>query len=592
MRWTSLFPASVLACGLLAAPNHAQPLPQRTFRQWIGGQEAGGASLDIRADGPGQVAVSHEWLTLSREGSAIRQDMEETVHRAPDGSLAFAWTVQLSREPFEGTATWSPQAPGVLRLVPKNGAPVTQPVPAGALLWPGDLEARYRQAARLRQPLLAVTYSFPLQQWSTVALQPQGPDPRPGFPDAIHFRGQETDGTVRSPLESWISPVAGEVRQTGMLGALPFLVQRAELPVPAQAPATTGFFERTLQPLAPNPFLPWLPEVILRATGGTASLPEDAQQQRLPDGRWRLRRPQPPTPAEAAEAPVTGTPAALDAPYLAASPLVPFRDPAFDGLLRRMALPPGLSRWQLTQRVMDFVFDWITEKDYSVGFASALEVCHHPAGDCTEHGVLAVALLRRLGVPSRGVVGWVAVDGLIGLHFWVEVKLADRWVPVDPTFDQAPASAFRIKLADSDLADLGSVGWDSAATALQGLVWRPESWEAGIRIAGDQVTAPDGSRLRVPGGRWRLAGGILTLTTAHGGPWAVEATTRPDPSDRVGAHHLAGARTQQKGWWSPASRALWVELPQGRWLLVSGVSESESFLLLDQLEVTTARSGN
>ncbi|OIQ66514.1 hypothetical protein GALL_519170 [mine drainage metagenome] len=48
---------------------------------------------------------------------------------------------------------------------------------------------------------------------------------------------------MRSPLESWISPIAGEVRQTGMLGALPFLVQRTELPAPAQAPATTGLIE-------------------------------------------------------------------------------------------------------------------------------------------------------------------------------------------------------------------------------------------------------------------------------------------------------------------------------------------------------------
>lgn len=590
MRWTALLPASVLACGLWAASSPAQPLPLRTFRQWIGGQEAGGASLAIHADGPGQVAVSHEWLTLSRMGMDIRQDLEETVRRAPDGSLTFTWKVQLSREPFEGSATWSPRNPGVLRLVPKNGTPVAQPVPEGAVLWPGDLEVRYREAARLRQPLQAVTYSFPLQQWSTVALQPQGPDPLPGYPDAIHYRGQETDGTVRSPLDSWISPTAGEVRQTGTLGTLPFLVQRTGLPVPAQVPAAAGFFERTLQPLAPNPFLPWLPEVILQVTGGAPVLPEDAQQQRLPDGRWRLRQARPPTPAEAAEPPVTGTPSAADAPDLAPTPLVPFRDPAFDGLLRRMALPPGLSRWQVTRRVMDFVFDWITKKDYSVGFASALEVCHHPAGDCTEHGVLAVALLRKLGVPSRGVVGWVAVNGMLGLHFWVEVKLQDRWIPVDPTFDQAPASAFRIKLADSDLADLGSVGWDSAATALQGLAWHPESWEGGIRIAGERVTAPDGSRLRVPGGAWRLADGILTLTTAQGGPWPVEATTRPDTAERADAHHLAGARSQQKGWWSPAAGALWIELPQGRWLLVSGVSESESFLLLDQLEAATPRS--
>ena len=85
---------------------------------------------------------------------------------------------------------------------------------------------------------------------------------------------------------------------------------------------------------------------------------------------------------------------------------MPFQDRAFDGLIRRLALPPGLSRWDLAKRVNSFVFEWIIEKDFTVGFASALEVAHHPRGDCTEHGVLAVALLRRLGVPARGVTGW------------------------------------------------------------------------------------------------------------------------------------------------------------------------------------------
>ncbi len=587
MRRTALL-APCFAAWILSA----QALPVRTFRQWIAGQEAGGASLEIRTEGADQVAVSREWVALERMGLAVRQEMDETVRRRPDGALAFTWRVSLSQEPFEGTAEWSPAAPRVLRLRPRNGAAVEKPVPEGALLWPGDVEAGYREAARLRRPLRIVTFSFPLQQWSTVALRPEGPAPLPGFPDAVRFTGEEEDGPVRNPLESWISPTAGELRQSGQLGALAFLVQRSELPAPAPSSAApAGFFEQTLQALPPHPFLPWLASITLRATGRTDDLPEDSQQRRVEGGRWQLTRALPPTPAEAAEPPVRGTPPAAEAPYLAATPLVQFRDPAFDGLLRRMALPPGLGRWELARRVTGFVFEWITEKDYSVGFASALEVCHRPAGDCTEHGVLAVALLRRLGVPARGVTGWVALDGTLGLHFWVEVRIGGRWIPVDPTFDQAPASAFRIKLATSDLADLGSVGWDGAAAAMRGLTWTPESWGGPVRLDGDQVTAPDGSWLRVPGARWRLDQGTLVLDLPRAGSQEVRATLRPDPASRRGMRHLAGARSLRTGWWDPASRSLWMALPRDRWLRVDGIPEAAAYGLLDQMETGSSATG-
>jgi hypothetical protein len=275
--------------------------------------------------------------------------------------------------------------------------------------------------------------------------------------------------------------------------------------------------------------------------------------------------------------------------YLAPSPLVQFQDPAFAPLIRRMALPPGLSRWDLARRVNRFVFDWITEKDFTVGFASALEVCHHPRGDCTEHGVLAVALLRRLGVPARGVTGWVGLGEVLGLHFWVEVRLKDRWVPIDPTFEQVPASALRIKLGDTDLADLGSVGWETAATALSGVRWTPEQTE-GLVIHGDQISGPGNIRLRLPGGRWELRGGTLRLRTAKGGPWRTLAVTRPSEAELKGASRLAGGRTFRQGWWQAGPRLLSMDLGDGRWFQVQGVSEAEAYDLLDQLLAPTSSS--
>jgi hypothetical protein len=567
-----------------------QEAPLQTFRQWLGGLEVGGATLVSRQRGTTREVRSHEWMVLSRLGQDIRQEVDQTAQQAPDGRLTFTWRLQLSSEPFEGQAEWSPREPRVLSIQPTHGPAVRKEVPVGALLWPEELEIRLKEAARKRRAFHATTFSFPVQQWSTLQLEPAGAAPLPGFPDAVKFTGQESEGATTAPVEVWISPTAGEIRHRTELGGLELLTQRSELPAPAppKIPAE-NFFERTLQQLPPDPFQLWMPEYVMQAEGALPSLPEDAQQLRISKSRWRLRRAVMPTPSEASQPPTLGTPSPEEARYLAPSPLVPFQDPAFEGLLRRLALPQGLPRWELARRVNAFVFDWITEKDFTVGFASALEVCHHPRGDCTEHGVLAVALLRRLGVPARGVTGWVGLGELLGLHFWVEVRLKDRWVPIDPTFDQAPASALRIKLGDTDLADLGSVGWEGAAQAFSGVRWAPEP--AGpLKVQGDQIHGP-GIQLRLPGGRWDLQHGVLHLRSTTGGPWRVQAVPRPSEAQLKGATRLAGAQTLRSGWWHPHTRTLWADLGGGRWIQLDAISEPDAYGLLDQLMAPTSSSG-
>lgn len=567
-----------------------QEAPARAFRLWMGGQEVGGATRAERRDGATEEVLDRQWIVLSRLGQEIRQEVLQTARKEPGGALTFSWRVQLSAEPFEGRAEWSPQTPGLLSIRPANGPSVQKEVPEGAMLWPGDLETRLQEAARLGRPVRATTFSFPIQQWNTLQLEHRGPAPLPGFPDAVRFEGLESEGPLTTSVEIWISPTAGEVRHRTKLGGVDTLTQRSELPppIPVQS-AARGIFERTLQKLPPHPFQPWVPEWTLRAEGALLDLPEDGQQSRQSGGRWHLRRAPLPTTEEAAQPPVKGRPAPEEVRYLAHSPLVPFHDPAFDGLIRRMALPADLSRWELARRVNTFVFDWITDKDFSVGFASALEVCHRPRGDCTEHGVLAVALLRRLGVPARGVTGWVGLGELLGLHFWVEVRLRDRWVPIDPTFDQAPASALRIKLGDTDLADLGSVGWDTAATALSAVRWIPEQG-APLSIRGDAVSGPAGILLRLPKGRWESEGGLLRLRAGTAGPWRIQAAIRPGEAQLTGAVRMAGARSRRQGWWLPEGRLLYVDLGEGRWLQVEAVAESEAYDLLDQLTAPTSSS--
>lgn len=553
------------------------------YRQWIEGQESGGAEM-VLATQPERIE-HREWTQMERLGASVRQEMTSTAIKAPDGSLHLAWRLTLSQEPMLGQADWSPKEPDKLRVSASGAAPAVLKVPPGAYIWPGDSEAALKEAAGSARPIRFTEFSPGTQQWSQVDLKPLGAEPLPGFPDTLHYRGQIQEGAMPVELDAWISPRQGEVKQVAKMAGLTVLLQRVELPAPSTSASSSGFFERTLAQLPPHPFMLWIPEATLRWRGpGSQDLPQDSQQTRMGENLYRVRGAFEPTAREAAELPVKGTALKEDAPYLAPTPLVQFQAPEFNALVARLNPPPAAPRWDLARRVTSFVFEWISQKDMSVGFASALEVARNGKGDCTEHSVLAVALLRKLGVPARGVVGWVGLGDMMGLHFWVEVKLGQRWIPLDPTFDQVPASALRLKVRTTDLADLGSLGWDTAALSFVGGAWVPERpWAEAIRSEGDTLRTPDGTILRVPGGRWDLREGRLwlRLTDTH----AVSAVTRPAPRQLAGARLLRSSQSGHRGWLDPGAGTLWVELGHSRWLQVDRMQESLAFRFLDRLQV-------
>ena len=226
-----------------------QAPPDRTFRQWMGGTEVGGSTVTVRTSEGVRELRSREWMTLARLGQEIKQDLEQAARKHPDGALSFTWRLQLSSEPFEGVAHWTPGS-STLRVQPVRGPESNPAIPAGALLWPEDLDDQLMASARRGLPLRATTFSFPTQQWSTLNLKPRGPAPLPGFPDAVRFTGTETQGTATLPVEVWISPTQGELRHVTDLGSLRVLTQRTELPPPAaQAGSSAEAFEQTLQTL-------------------------------------------------------------------------------------------------------------------------------------------------------------------------------------------------------------------------------------------------------------------------------------------------------------------------------------------------------
>jgi len=71
-------------------------------------------------------------------------------------------------------------------------------------------------------------------------------------------------------------------------------------------------------------------------------------------------------------------------------------------------------------------------------------------GDCNEHTVLFVALVRALGIPSKQAIGLVYHKGSFYYHSWPEVYVGD-WIAMDPTLGQPLADATHIKLLEGEL---------------------------------------------------------------------------------------------------------------------------------------------
>lgn len=108
------------------------------------------------------------------------------------------------------------------------------------------------------------------------------------------------------------------------------------------------------------------------------------------------------------------------------------------------------------RKIETYVADRIADKGLGTGFATAAETARQLAGDCTEHAVLAAALARAAGLPSRVVCGLAYGGPMAGdtrarfyFHMWAEVYVG-QWLPIDPALGSFDAT--HITFVDSDLA--------------------------------------------------------------------------------------------------------------------------------------------
>jgi hypothetical protein len=72
-------------------------------------------------------------------------------------------------------------------------------------------------------------------------------------------------------------------------------------------------------------------------------------------------------------------------------------------------------------------------------------------GDCNEHAVLAAALARAVGIPSRIAVGVVPTADGYNYHAWVTYWAGKKWVTGDPLMNQFPVGVGHLALLYGDV---------------------------------------------------------------------------------------------------------------------------------------------
>jgi hypothetical protein len=137
------------------------------------------------------------------------------------------------------------------------------------------------------------------------------------------------------------------------------------------------------------------------------------------------------------------------APYLETNQVIDASYPP----LREAALgaisDAGQDSWVAATRIERLVFDTIEDKGLGTTFASAREAFDRRSGDCSEHAILAAAMMRSVGIPSRVVAGIVHLRGRFAYHMWIEVWSGGAWYALDPTTGEGSVDATHLKLSES-----------------------------------------------------------------------------------------------------------------------------------------------
>ncbi len=147
--------------------------------------------------------------------------------------------------------------------------------------------------------------------------------------------------------------------------------------------------------------------------------------------------------------------------YLVEEPYIEINHPTVKALANRL-------KGETPASSVENIYHWAANQIQYAGYVSqdkgALQAIETKVGDCTEYMYTVVALARALGIPARGIGGYVYEKDMVvsptDYHNWAEVYLGDRWQIVDAQNrafmdDSENYIAMRI-LSDASASLLGS----------------------------------------------------------------------------------------------------------------------------------------
>lgn len=117
------------------------------------------------------------------------------------------------------------------------------------------------------------------------------------------------------------------------------------------------------------------------------------------------------------------------------------------------ALGADASAWDKAKSIERWVNQNMRAVEFSQAMATSDNVAKTLSGDCTEYAMLAAAMCRAAGVPSRTVLGLVYAPGaggkpFLAYHMWFEVYADSQWVPLDATLGQGGIGPGHVKITD------------------------------------------------------------------------------------------------------------------------------------------------
>jgi hypothetical protein len=136
--------------------------------------------------------------------------------------------------------------------------------------------------------------------------------------------------------------------------------------------------------------------------------------------------------------------------FLGPSPLIQSDDPLVKTQVAKIIQPDDYPD-QKARKIINWIYRNI-EKKPVFSIPNALEVLQNRSGDCNEHAVLSVAMLRAAGIPAQTEAGLVYMRGRFYYHAWCVLYL-DGWITSDAVFNQFPADVTHIRLIRGETSD-------------------------------------------------------------------------------------------------------------------------------------------